>query len=52
MALRFLNMQVKEIFSSYFDTGAVDRINFDPEIVEGLRACKCFFFVLFFFFSL
>ena len=41
--LRFLNMQVKEIFSSYFDTGAVDRINFDTEIVEGLQACKCFF---------
>ena len=36
-------MQVKEIFSSYFDTGAVDRINFDMEIVEGLQACKCFF---------
>ena len=40
----FFNMQVKEIFCSYFDTGAVDRINFDPEIVEGLQACKRFFF--------
>ena len=36
-------MQVKEIFSSYFDTDAVDRINFDTEIVEGLQACKFFF---------
>ena len=32
--------QVKEIFRSYFDTGAVDRINFDTEIVEGLKVCK------------
>lgn len=31
--------EVKEIFSSYFNTGAVDRINFDTEIVEGLQAC-------------
>ena len=38
-------MQVKEIFTSYFDTGAVDRINFEPEIVEGLQACKCLFYV-------
>jgi len=44
LVLRFLDVQVKEIFSSYFDTGAVDRINFDPEIVEGLQACKYFFF--------
>ena len=43
--LYFFIMQVKEIFSSYFDTGAVDRINFDTEIVEGLQACKCFFYV-------
>ena len=33
--------QAKEIFRSYFDTGAVDRINFDIEIVDGLKACKC-----------
>lgn len=43
--------QAKEIFRSYFDTGAVDRINFDTEIVDGLKACKCskdgiFMFVL------
>ena len=42
MFLRVL--QVKEIFSSYFDTAAVDRINFDPEIVKGLQACKFFSF--------
>ncbi|KAJ7386263.1 Sorting nexin-14 [Desmophyllum pertusum] len=35
----FLIKEVKEIFSSYFDTSAVDRINFDPEIVEGLQTC-------------
>ena len=34
--------QVKEIFRSYFDTGAVDRINFETEVVEGLKTCKCF----------
>ena len=42
--------QVKEIFSSYFDTSAVDRINFDAEIVEGLQTCK-FFFLFFFIWS-
>lgn len=31
--------EVQEIFRSYFDTGAVDRINFESEIVEGLKAC-------------
>ncbi|KAK2571576.1 Sorting nexin-14, partial [Acropora cervicornis] len=32
-------LTAKEIFYSYFDTGAVDRINFDAEIVEGLKSC-------------
>ncbi|XP_044174101.1 sorting nexin-14-like isoform X1 [Acropora millepora] len=34
-----LVQEAKEIFYSYFDTGAVDRINFDAEIVEGLKSC-------------
>lgn len=33
--------KVREIFSSYFDNGAVDRINFDPDMVQGLQDCKC-----------
>ncbi|CAH3036963.1 unnamed protein product [Porites lobata] len=31
--------EVKEIFRSYFDTAAVDRINFDAEIVKELKSC-------------
>lgn len=37
----FCVRQVKEIFRSYFDTDAVDRINFEAEVVDGLRTCKC-----------
>lgn len=39
-AFTLFSCQAKEIFYSYFDTGAVDRINFDAEIVEGLKSCE------------
>lgn len=39
-AFTLISCQAKEIFYSYFDTGAVDRINFDAEIVEGLKSCE------------
>ena len=33
-----LPLQVKEIYSLYFDSGAMDRISFDEELVEALKA--------------
>ncbi|CAH3137132.1 unnamed protein product [Pocillopora meandrina] len=35
----FILKEVREIFSSYFDNEAVDRINFDPDMVQGLQDC-------------
>ncbi|RMX46311.1 hypothetical protein pdam_00000565 [Pocillopora damicornis] len=35
----FILKEVREIFSSYFDNGALDRINFDPDMVQGLQDC-------------
>ena len=35
-------LQAKDIYRTYFDVTAIDRINFDPDIVEGLKTSKCY----------
>ena len=34
-------LQAKDIYRTYFDVTAVDRIKFDSDIVEGLKTSKC-----------